>query len=41
MSENRAFKNYVTNRKLVDDFNRYHAEDAGFTLKINGLVCFE
>jgi hypothetical protein len=35
MAENRAFLNFVKNKKLVDDFNEKYAEDAGFVLSIN------
>lgn len=35
MAENRAFRNFVRNKKLVDDFNKNQAEDLGFVLSIN------
>lgn len=35
VSEARAFRNFVRNKKLVDDFNEFHAEEAGYFLRIN------
>lgn len=35
MAENRAFLNFVRNKKFMDDFNEKKAEDAGFNMTIN------